>query len=201
MAEIPEGFCKCGCGRKTLVAKKDYPERNIVGGKPLNFINGHNGRGVLNWNWKGGRTQNCDGYVLILLPGHKRANKDSGQVFEHIVIAEKILGKSLPPKAVIHHVNENRKDNRPSNLVICQDRAYHLFLHQRIRAYKACGHAHWLKCQYCQKYDDPQNLYVRKSTGIHRECSNKYRRNRYPLTRERILMQQRAYHQRKRAMK
>ena len=200
MEDIPEGFCQCGCGIKTLIAKKDYPERSIIKGKPLNFINGHNGRGILNWNWKGGRTHNSDGYIKILLPSHKRASS-SGQVFEHIVVAEKILGKSLPPKAVIHHINENCQDNRPGNLVICQNRAYHLFLHQRIRAYKACGHANWLKCQHCQKYDDPANLYVRKAGGVHRKCNNEYRRKRYQINHEKILMQQRAYYQRKKAMK
>jgi DNA-directed RNA polymerase sigma subunit (sigma70/sigma32) len=31
----------------------------------------------------------------------------------------------------VHHVNGDRSDNRPANLVICEDQSYHQLLHQR----------------------------------------------------------------------
>lgn len=77
--------------------------------------------------------RHSDGYVFLLAPEHPRANRD-GYVFGHILVAEAALGKPLPPRAVVHHVNERRQDNWPTNLVICQDRAYHLLLHNRMRA-------------------------------------------------------------------
>lgn len=43
------------------------------------------------------------------------------------------LGKSLPTKAVVHHMNEDKLDNRPENLVICPDQAYHMLLHKLLR--------------------------------------------------------------------
>ena len=56
---------------------------------------------------------------------------------EHVAVAEKSLGKPLPPGAVVHHVNEDKLDNRNSNLVICPDRAYHNALHAKMRAQSA----------------------------------------------------------------
>lgn len=60
-------------------------------------------------------------YNRVKCYGHPRADS-SGNVLEHILIAEKALGKHLPDKAEVHHVNEIKTDNRNENLVICQDR-------------------------------------------------------------------------------
>lgn len=60
---------------------------------------------------------------------------------EHVLVAEKVLGRNLKTSEHVHHVNGVRNDNRPRNLVICQDQKYHMLLHRRMRALKACGHA------------------------------------------------------------
>jgi len=116
------------------------------------------------------------GYLMRYKPGHPHAHSN-GYAFDHILIVERVLGKSLPEKAEIHHVNENKIDNSNANLVLCEDNAYHTLLHQRKRAYLACGHAHWRKCLFCKKYDDPENLYIdSRNAPYHRECMNKNRR-------------------------
>jgi hypothetical protein len=61
---------------------------------------------------------------------------DGVKKFDHVRIAEEVLGRPLPPGAVVHHANEDRTDNRKENLVICPNRAYHNLLHARIRAIK-----------------------------------------------------------------
>lgn len=38
------GRCKCGCGKKTNIARQDAPERGIFKGLPNHFINGHQRR-------------------------------------------------------------------------------------------------------------------------------------------------------------
>ena len=181
--EIPKGLCQCGCGGKTRLGTGG--KRGGIKGQPRNFLSGHNLKtesGALHPNWQGGHTS-CNGYVGIYMPEHPRAHH--GHVYEHVLIAEKALGKPLPPGAIVHHHNEKKDDNKtPGNLVICQDIAYHLLLHQRMRAYTASGHANWRKCQFCKKYDDPKNMRIynvqsRKNTAAHhKSCFNSYRKKR-----------------------
>lgn len=39
---IPAGLCQCGCGQRTLLARRDDYRRGRRKGKPLRFIQGHN---------------------------------------------------------------------------------------------------------------------------------------------------------------
>ncbi len=127
---------------------------------------------------KGRTHQNDQGYVMVRKPDHPRSH--NGYVREHILVAEAALGRSLPESAEIHHVNEDPADNRGSNLVICEDKAYHKLLHRRMRALAACGHADWELCEVCGKYDDPANLTLRmkRPGGYHRACAAERARER-----------------------
>lgn len=100
--------------------------------------------------------------------------------FEHILVAEKALGKPLPRGAVIHHVDENKLNNKPENLVVCPSAAYHILIHKRMRALEACGNADYCKCWICKKYDHPSQLYRRSDKGSYRhpECHIQHERDR-----------------------
>ncbi|MCK4822276.1 HNH endonuclease [bacterium] len=130
-----------------------------------------------NSNWKGGRYVNA-GRPMILNYNHPRSHVN-GYVLEHILLAEKALGKSLPPKTDVHHADANTENNSNSNLVIWEGRSYHALLHRRTNALIACDHANWRKCLYCKEWDEPQNMYVNARYAYHRNCKNEDQKNRY----------------------
>lgn len=68
-------------------------------------------------NWKGGKKISRKGYVLILQPGHHRADMH-GYVMEHIVVFENETGIAVQPNCVVHHLNGNKQDNRIENLCL-----------------------------------------------------------------------------------
>lgn len=115
-------------------------------------------------------------------PAHskKNAGKYVGDQIIYRAIVERVLGKPLPRRTVIHHVNEDRSDNRNDNLVVCPSQSYHVLLHQRQRALDECGHADWLRCSYCKQYDATTNMRVRlnRRQASHRHCEAKYARDR-----------------------
>ncbi len=101
-------------------------------------------------------------YMVVKCEGHPRASS-VGVVLEHILVAEKALGRPIPRKAHVHHVDENPLNNASNNLVICENAAYHKLLHRRMRAYKATGDANAHCCSICLGYDRQDELVVPRS--------------------------------------
>ena len=62
------------------------------------------------WNYKGGYMSNA-GYKIICISGKKG-------IYEHRVIAEKMIGRPLNSNEVVHHKDGNRLNNSPDNLVV-----------------------------------------------------------------------------------
>lgn len=123
-----------------------------------------------------------DGEAAKRSDGYMRVGIDGRRVMEHVAIAEKALGKPLPPGAEVHHVDENRANNANTNLVICPDTAYHQLLHRRARALDACGNADWRKCTLCKQYDAPANLIINGYGHVkHKTCANEYAKRRHHI--------------------
>lgn len=98
-----------------------------------------NQSGSRNNNWRGGRVmrarkagrpniKSC-GYWYVWMPGHPNATK-AGYVAEHMAIA---APAGLPPGRVVHHVNLNKHDNRPGNLIVLTVKM-HADLHAQLSA-------------------------------------------------------------------
>lgn len=96
-----------------------------------------------NYNWKGGIHLNSEGYKRQMVRTQKYE-------LEHRILAESALGHSLPEKAVVHHWDDNPANNTPSNLVICQDDAYHFLLHRRKRRLEDTGSLELKRCVICK---------------------------------------------------
>ena len=85
--------------------------------------------GPLASKWQGGRVVERDGYISIYRPGHPFANA-TGRVMEHRLVVEERIGRYLDPEEIIHHLNENKQDNRDENLEI-RENVEHLREHLR----------------------------------------------------------------------
>ena len=93
-----------------------------------------------NPNWGGGLTRS-NGYILESRDGVRR--------FQHRLVAEKMLGRPLTGKEVVHHKNGIRDDNRPENLQVLPSNAAHMKFHCDSDVMRARG-ALGLKARYAK---------------------------------------------------
>lgn len=54
---------------------------------------------------------------------------NAGWEKQHRVVIEKYMGRKLTPKETVHHVNENKSDNRVINLILFETQEDHMKFH------------------------------------------------------------------------
>lgn len=80
--------------------------------------------GDKHFNWNGGRRVDKDGYIEVYSPNHPHA-RSSGYILEHRLVMERCLGRHLIPTEVVHHKNDDVRDNRLENLHLYPSNAEH----------------------------------------------------------------------------
>lgn len=116
--------------------------------------------------------------------GYHRRSVGGVEKPEHVRIVERVLGKPLPPGAVVHHWDENKSNNTKSNLLVCPNDDYHKLIHARMRAQSACGNPNWKKCCRCLQYDEPSRLSKSGEQHYHAECNAAHAREMKRVQRE-----------------
>lgn len=74
-------------------------------------------------------------YITVNKKDHPRANS-SGHVLLHILVAEEKLGRKLKPGETVHHVDENKMNNDPDNLIVFATLGDHSAFHSGSDIYK-----------------------------------------------------------------
>ena len=112
MAANARKFCSTACRNKIYLNEGPRgPNPNLAREK--------------NPAWKGGSYIEPDkGYRMILMRDHPRA-RANGYVLEHILVAEKKLGRPLDAMEEVHHDNHVKTDNRPENLIVYKNHRDH----------------------------------------------------------------------------
>lgn len=80
-------------------------------------------------------------YTFVVVPGHPMADK-RGRVLEHRYVMAESLGRKLGSHEVVHHKNEEKKDNAVSNLELT-NRSDHSRMHNPAEVLD-------LQCAWCK---------------------------------------------------
>lgn len=110
-------------------------------------------------------------YLYAKVPDHPKATK-KGYVLLHRVLKENELGRLLDDDEIVHHVNNDKKDNRAKNLVVMNGKEHN-------RLHSTTGRTlEEYKCPECNTVftNEPRQTKYSKQNFCSRSCNGKYQR-------------------------
>lgn len=95
-------------------------------------------------------------YKDVYISGDHHRKRSNGCVNEHLLVAEKLLGRDLLPSEVVHHKDENKWNNSEDNLMVFASQSDHSRFHSGVYddLYQS-DNGSWICkikieiCQYC----------------------------------------------------
>lgn len=115
-------------------------------------------------------------YVKVYRPNHPRAMV-GGEVYEHILVAEEYLGRTLGKGEVVHHEDSMKSNNSQSNLYVFKTKSDHIrYLKTGERIY--CNDGSYISpkpkgiCSSCGMVFDKKES---KQTFCNRKCANEHK--------------------------
>lgn len=96
------------------------------------------------------------GYEEVYVPEHPAARKN-GCVLKQRVIAEEKLGRYLKLEEVVHHIDNDRTNNHPDNLMVFKDQKSHARFHSNLYSELVCTNGVYIClpiveiCSICEK--------------------------------------------------
>lgn|SRR3990167_1358778 len=106
-------------------------------------------KGAKNGMWRGGKTLASNGYMLVRVGMDHPMADVRGYAYEHRIVASEKLGRLLEKREHVHHVNGNKTDNRPDNLLVTSGIAEHFSLHRKRKDLRPFGESNPLRQCEC----------------------------------------------------
>ncbi len=140
--EIPYGFCQCGCGRLTSIAKKTTTKIGNIKGEPVRFCRGHQKYIPVEERFWAKVQKTDDGCWLwvgaITSGGYGNIKIERGNTHAHRYSYELHFGPIPPHLHVCHHCDV-RNCVRPSHLFLGTDADNAQDRDEKGRGNPACG--------------------------------------------------------------
>lgn len=95
---------------------------------------GESQKGEKNPAYNGGKYI-CNGYYTLFMPNHPFRDVKN-MVYEHRFVMECKLGRYLTNKECVHHIDFNKLNNEPNNLMLFASNSEHLKYHNQLKKQK-----------------------------------------------------------------
>jgi hypothetical protein len=121
VSDAPLGFCHCGCGEKTSIARQTDKRRGHVHGQPLKYVQGHHSSTRKTDRYRvedRGYETSCWTWLLSLSKngyGKTAGPKDGHWILAHRAMYEQLVGP-IPEGLTLDHLCRNRDCVNPAHL-------------------------------------------------------------------------------------